>query len=147
MSKQVVRKQRSIGEFSLTPVTPARAKKITKFVMNVIIGDMRPLSLVEGENFKALIHELAPGYTLPSRRTITRLIEDEYVLCKTAIRRALSDVRVISLTVDMWSNIKMQSFLGITAHFIRADDFRLISLVIATREVKNNTRHQISSCG
>jgi len=60
-----------------TPVvTPARSKKITELIINTIVGDLRPISLVERENFKKLIDELAPDYEIPSRCTVTRKIAE-----------------------------------------------------------------------
>ena len=55
-------KQQKLMSFVRTPVNPAHSKKITELILNTIVSDLRPISLVEGKNFKKLINELAPGY-------------------------------------------------------------------------------------
>ena len=52
-----------------------RAEKITQRICKFIEMDMLPLSIVEGEGFRQLINLLEPAYHIPSRRTITRLVE------------------------------------------------------------------------
>ncbi|KAF0752819.1 protein FAM200B-like, partial [Aphis craccivora] len=53
-------------------------------------------SLVEEKEFKNLVHLLAPGYTLPNRKTIAN---------------------TICLTTDAWTSINNQSFIALTAHY------------------------------
>ncbi|XP_077972397.1 E3 SUMO-protein ligase ZBED1-like [Styela clava] len=86
-------KQPKLASYFQTPVTPAKSKKITELILNTIIGDLRPIGLVEGENFKKLIKELAPGYEMPSRRTLTRNIEEKFLNCKKEIRKVLNRVK------------------------------------------------------
>ena len=115
------------------------AKQITKLITNVIVGDLRLINLVDGDNFRQLMHELAPGYNIPipSRRTISRNIEDQLVQCKIKLKNLLKNGSHVALTTDMWTNIKMHSFLGVTAHFIDTDTFKLVNMVIATKEVND----------
>ncbi len=55
-----------------------RAEKITQRICNFIETDMLPLSTVDGKGFRDLINLIEPSYHIPSRRTITRLVETHY---------------------------------------------------------------------
>ena len=135
----VSKKQRTVDDYIVRQrVTPSKAKHITKLICNVIVGDLRPVNLVEGNHFQKLIKELAAGYELPSGTTFTRRIEDSYLECKQKIINRLKVFKNISLTTDMWTNINNESFLGITAHSIDATTFSLHSYVLATKQVMDS---------
>ena len=67
-------RQVTMHTFMKPPPSKAKTETITKLITNVIVGDLRPVSLVEGKHFKTLINYLAPGYVIPSRHTFTRQI-------------------------------------------------------------------------
>ena len=50
-----------------TTCTPKDQHTITQAVLNMLVTDMRPICMVEGDGFKALMKTLYPGYVLPSR--------------------------------------------------------------------------------
>ena len=58
--------------------TPQMAEVLTDSIINMIVNDMRPLSMVEDEGFKQMIKTFHPGYTLPSRTHFTKLMEGKY---------------------------------------------------------------------
>ena len=89
--------RRKLTSSVTTPlVTPERSEKITQCIINTIVGDLRPISLAEGENFKKLINELAPDYKIPSCRLITRNIEEKLRSCKVEMRKSLSHAKYVS---------------------------------------------------
>ncbi len=45
--------------------TPQQAAVLTDRILNMLVTDMRPLSMVEDDGFTKMIHTLNPGYTLP----------------------------------------------------------------------------------
>src|SRR4029434_785057 len=47
-----------------------RANKITKRIVNMIVKDMLPLSLADGEGFREVMGFIEPGYRIPSRKTL-----------------------------------------------------------------------------
>ena len=127
-------KQQKWTSFFRTPVTPSKSKRVTELILNLIIGGVRPISLVEDEDFKIFVNEVVPGYNLPTCRTFTRKLEEKLTTCKASIRNLLRDVKYASTTTDLWSSITMDSFLGVTMHFVDAE-FKLVNLVLATKEV------------
>lgn len=66
-----------------------RAEKITQRICKFIEMDMLPLS-IEGKGFQELINLLEPAYHIPSRRTITRLVETHYEERKQQLLNELS---------------------------------------------------------
>jgi len=140
-------KQRKLTPITETPgETPERSKKITELIINTVVGDLMPINLAEGKNFKKLINELTPGYKIPSRQTITRNIEEKFRSSKVEIRKLLSHAKYASLTTDLWCNVKMHSFLGVTIHFIN-ENFKLVNLVLATKEINGvHSGRNITAC-
>ncbi len=49
--------------------TPQQAAVLTDSILNMLVTDMRPLSMVEDDGFTKMIHTLNPGYTLPDMLT------------------------------------------------------------------------------
>ncbi len=58
--------------------TPQQAAALTESILNMIVKDMRPLSMVDGEGFREMVSAFHPGYILPSRTYITSLMEQKY---------------------------------------------------------------------
>ena len=51
---------------------------------------------------------------------------------------SLAMAKYISLTVDVWSDRRLRSFLGITAHFIN-ETFEFKTIVICFKNIKDLT--------
>lgn len=54
-------------------------KNITNAILYMLATDYCPLSTVENEGFRNLMKTLAPRYKIPSRRSITRYMDDKYI--------------------------------------------------------------------
>lgn len=48
---------------------------MTSGLMKFIVKDLRPLGLVEGEGFREFLEIAVPEYEVPSRATITRMVD------------------------------------------------------------------------
>lgn len=107
------------------PKHEAQLKITTSLVENLIIGCGLPLSIVENEYFGQFMNDVHPKFKLPSRPTITQklipAVKDKRI---SQIREQFSQAKSVSLTVDIWTDRRMHSFLAITAHTfvnLRAD--------------------------
>ena len=102
--------------------SPTFAAALTDSVLNMIIKDMRPLSMVEDEGFRAMVNTFQPGYCLPKRTCFTNMMErryeDEFLKVKLALSSSSS---MVSLTTDAWTSIATEAYLGITCHYINND--------------------------
>ena len=109
----------------------ATQKALTKALIKSIACDQLPLSIVESESFRNLLLLAEPKFVIPSRSTIrnslmpaiTQQMEEE-------MRCEMSSLSHVYLTIDLWTNRNMTSFLGITVHFIDAD-WNLRSFILA----------------
>ncbi len=78
-----------------------------------------PLHLVDSVRFQKLLESLDPQYCLPSRKHLSRNLLKKKL--KDQVKDRLSAVKVVNLTLDLWSNRQMRSYLGITGHYISAE--------------------------
>ncbi|XP_026465961.1 zinc finger BED domain-containing protein 1-like [Ctenocephalides felis] len=114
-------------------------------LMNMIILDMQPIQIVENDGFKKYSRILNSDYVLPSRKVLTRMLEEKYEMHSAEAKAKLTFVENIAITTDIWSSDSQKSFLSATAHFIK--DSKLNSLVIATIELRENHTSQNISNG
>jgi len=98
-------------------------KRIEKAIMDLIVVDMLPYSIVEGDAFKhlnfvdpAAAHRFEPKTEKYFRTTIMPATYDKVA---SRIHNLLSKVDFVSFTTDGWSNAsKSCSLLSFTAHFL-----------------------------
>ena len=131
-------RQTTMTAFAKQPTTKARSQKITRLITNVIVGDLRPINLVEGKHFKALVSYLEPSYVLPSRKTFTKQIDGRYDESKTTLVTDLKKVTHMALTCHMWTSsnsCKSESYLGVTAHYLKPSETQLNTTLLAVKEV------------
>lgn len=115
-----------------TPCTPQEAAVLTESVLTMIVKDMRPLAVVEGEGFKGMLTTFQSGYTLPSRRHFTSMMERKYETSVEKLKNKLKNTTSkISLTTDAWTSLVTEAFLGVTCHFID-DNWDLVSFNLTT---------------
>lgn len=84
----------------------------------MIATDKMPLITVENKDFQWLMKTTVPLYKVPSRRTITRLIEMRYKALKEDFIIKIEKAICYSLTCDNWTDITNQSYLGVTIHYL-----------------------------
>ena len=115
------------------PFHSARSNAITRSVAAYIVGDLRPLSVVEGQGFKAMVETLEPRYHLPGRthfsNTVIPQLYDESVL---KVKASLSSATVVALTTDGWTSRATESYVTITSSHI-TPDWKLQNFVLQTR--------------
>nr|XP_054604938.1 E3 SUMO-protein ligase ZBED1-like [Nothobranchius furzeri] len=138
-------KQKSLEDYCQrrTPCTPQEVAVLTESVLSMILKDMRPLAVVEGEGFKEMLTTFQPGYTLPSRRHFTSMMERKY---QTSVEKLRSELKKasskISFTTDAWTSLVTESYLGVTCHFINDNwdlhSFNLTTLPVEERHTAEN---------
>lgn len=63
---------------------------------------------------------LCPAYTMPTRKKNSNsLISRIYNEIKENVKNKLSLVDAVCLTTDGWTSLTQQSYIAITAHFIK----------------------------
>lgn len=92
------------------------ADKITLSIMYMISVDKLPLSTVQSRGFKILMKTVAPLYSIPSRKTLTNLLETRYNIMKEQFKEKIKKALSYTLTCDNWTDCTNQSYLGVTIH-------------------------------
>jgi len=89
------------------------------FLLNWIIIDQQPFTLVENQSFQKFISIIQPRYKLPSRHTLKEMVLSKFKAAREKIRNYLKlSTSKISFTIDMWTSISSLGILAITIHFI-----------------------------
>ncbi|XP_062872093.1 zinc finger BED domain-containing protein 4-like [Trichomycterus rosablanca] len=100
----------------------SRKKIVDDALVNMVIKDSQPFSIVEDVGFKELIHVLEPTYVLPTRQALKAMVDKQYEEAKEKAKKTLQKVMSVSLTSDMWTSINMEAYLAVTCHFIDEED-------------------------
>lgn len=117
---------------NLHPCTTQMAAELSDSILQMIVKDMRPLAIVEGQGFREMINTFHTGYTLPSRRHFTDLMEKKYITTLERVKAKIKNVTSkLTLTTDAWTSIATEAYLGVTCHFIN-QDWELTSYSLTT---------------
>ncbi|XP_073718457.1 zinc finger BED domain-containing protein 4 [Misgurnus anguillicaudatus] len=118
----------------------AKAKGITKRIMEFIALDDQPFSVVEDVGFRRLIDHIEPRYTIPSRRHFSDVcLPEMYNVISTNVHELLAtDIAALSFTTDIWSSdVSPTSMLSLTAQWIDTD-FKLQKIVLHSQEFRGS---------
>ena len=124
---------------SFTPAQPTKypAKHpqqlaMTQDIIALIAEDLLPLFLLDSPRFCALMATSDPHYTMPSCKHFSKtlLAQCQEKLMAT-IMTLLQQVSHVTVTLDMWSNRQMKSFIGFTGYFV--DNGALHSVMLACK--------------
>lgn len=115
--------QTKIDSFVSKPISLKKSKQIDNQLAIVIAKEFQPYSLVENKEFKKFVKLLNPGYTLPSRKTISKCIIPQLVeSTKQKIKVNIKNAEHIAFTTDGWTSVNNDSFVAITIHFIDKEE-------------------------
>lgn len=126
---------------SYTSTTGEKARKINNAILFMICRDNQPFSVVENEGFQNLLKVTANHYKMPSRSTVTRWLDDKYNVLSTLLKSKLSSVEYLTLTSDIWSDMQMRSFLGVTAHFGLGTEFQSVTLGVYQLDERHTSEY------
>lgn len=96
----------------------ARTAVIHQLLLDLVVLDIRPLSIVEGQGMKRLLSYLEPGYTPLSRKHLSKLLFKKYDVKLPLLKETLTSATGIAVTSDIWTSNSMESYMSITTHYI-----------------------------
>ncbi|CAF1595528.1 unnamed protein product [Didymodactylos carnosus] len=113
--------------------TDLRQVKLTEsIVKDLIIEYGVPLSLVDQNGFKNFMQVFDPMYSLLSRRQLTRdklpKLHDKMV---TKLKILCNNAEHVSVTLDVWTDRRLRSYIGITLHTFIDDELKSYLLSFA----------------
>ena len=115
-----------------------KKKLIDYDILNMVVKDMQPLSIVEDVGFRQLMNRIDPKYPIIARSSLTQLLPQRYQVEKERLKVRMAQVSSVSVTTDHWTSIATDAYTTLTAHFID-DDWILHSPVLLTRS--SDMRH------
>lgn len=86
----------------------------------VVCGNM-PVSMVEQPWFKNFMKVVDPKFRVPTRYTFSSHIKSSFSSKQSKLKALLVETKWVSCTLDMWSDRRMRSYMGITVHLLSAD--------------------------
>lgn len=140
--------QQQISNFLHKPVAAYKRQAIDQQVIRMIVKEYYPFSIVEDKEFKKLINMLNPGYSLPSRKTLSVSLLP--ILYNKIYNEVKLDIEVnahyVSLTTDAWTSLKNENYMAVTVHFIDMS-CQLKSYVLqCTKFPERHTSENIKNC-
>ncbi|XP_028318369.1 zinc finger BED domain-containing protein 4-like [Gouania willdenowi] len=128
------KKQTNISDFVCKKkiLTQQQCAPLTDNVLNMLVKDMRPLSMVEGAGFQQMLKSFNPGYTIPSRMHFARLLDKKYNATVDQVKSRISAIdSKVALTADIWTSVATGRYMGITCHYIGID-WQMESICLST---------------
>ncbi|XP_030751374.1 zinc finger BED domain-containing protein 1-like [Sitophilus oryzae] len=117
-------------------LTPEMKDKLDKALLQMIVIDYQPLSIVENKGFINYSNNLNPHYQLPSRKLLTSVwLENFYQEESRKVKTMLTDVANVAATTDIWTSDSNKAYISVTIHFIYND--QMFSRNIATKELED----------
>lgn len=104
----------------------------------MIAKDNLPLSIVENKGFQQLMKTITPLYTIPSRKTITKLVDAKYEVLKDKFIKSIQKISSYTITCDIWTDISNKSYLGVTVHMYLKTETLFTKGVIGVIPLENN---------
>uniref|UniRef100_A0A673B404 BED-type domain-containing protein n=1 Tax=Sphaeramia orbicularis TaxID=375764 RepID=A0A673B404_9TELE len=117
-------------------------QRFDKLILNFIVQGLHPLQTVERPEFVELFKEILPYRHLISRRTLGRMLDDEYSSMKRTLTEELSTLTHVCTTTDAWS-ANNRSFLGVTIHWIDEKSLSICSGALACRRIEGHHTHNV----
>ncbi|CAG5015362.1 unnamed protein product [Parnassius apollo] len=112
-------KQSTMTEFIHKPVPVKKINEIDKQIIKIIVKNYHPFSLVEQPEIKELFAMIIPGYSLPTRKTVSNsLLPKMYQECLEKVQVNIDSAWAVCLTTDSWTSINNVSFVSVTAHYL-----------------------------
>ncbi|XP_018374028.1 PREDICTED: zinc finger BED domain-containing protein 4-like [Trachymyrmex cornetzi] len=101
--------------------------------------DKQPFSMVEDDEFRKFLSIVAPLYTVPCRKTITKRLDEKYELLSSKIRTMLSKIDHLCLATDIWTEpFNTRSYIGITVQIINFETMQLENLSLGIKELEES---------
>lgn len=122
-----------------------RAATLTRCLVEMIVKDLQPLSIVEDQGFQGFVSALDSKYKLPGRKSLTEThLVNLFDECKDKVRASLQNASSVVLTTDMWTSVSTEAYLTVTCHLI--ENWQMREFVLETHSFHGqHTADNISS--
>ncbi len=97
----------------------SRKQRLYEALVDMIVKDGQPFSVVEDEGFRNFVKILDPSNTIPSRKSVKAVVEARYNIIREKTMAEVKQASAVSLTADMWTSINMDAYLAVTCHYVK----------------------------
>ncbi|XP_049813686.1 E3 SUMO-protein ligase ZBED1-like [Schistocerca nitens] len=94
---------------------------MTRTLVAMITDDFQPLSVIEDTGFRRFVSLLDPQYSIPNRKKLRLMMEDDYHKQKEAVNLAMEHSTCVSLTTDIWTSLNSEAYIAVTGHLINTN--------------------------
>lgn len=113
------------------PLPPNRTKELDEQLVKFIAKGYHAFRIVEEPEFRKFIGILNSGYTLPTRKTVSKtLIPKAYAKLLEIAKSKIANAEAVCITTDGWTSITHDGYIAVTAHFIDQHNDTLCSIMI-----------------
>ena len=115
---------------------------ILESIVEYVIGEMRPLSVVEKPPFRKLVQRLAniDEVQIPCRKTVKTTIDEMRAKLTNDIIKILEQIPYVCTTADIWSSMN-KAYFGVTCHFIDPETYLRKSFMLSCKRIKHSHDH------
>ena len=79
-------------------------QEFQQYLVNWIIDDIQPISVVENSKFCQFIYQLDPTFVMPCPETVKGIIYDAFKFSFSKLQQIIRDqAKSVSLTLDLWT--------------------------------------------
>ncbi|KAG1925517.1 zinc finger BED domain-containing protein [Pimephales promelas] len=75
---------------TLGPTKQGRQRELDEALLNMVVKDLQPFTIVEDEGFRAFVNKLDPSYVLPSRKVLKTTVSERY---NTTKEKTMEDLK------------------------------------------------------
>ena len=112
-----------------------KQKLITTKLTEWVVSNNRPMLIVEDKKLKEAFEISDPKLQMPTRKLISKGINEEFKKKKAETINELSQVEFLSCTNDAGSSFGAKSFIDVNVHYI-SEDFELKKKILDVMEMK-----------
>jgi hypothetical protein len=100
------------------PASHPRHRMLCKYIVeNLIVKGGVPLSFIDNDGFRKFMADVDPKFSVPCRQTISYTHLPQLLSSKRSLMTdMLTSAHDVALTIDIWTDRRQHSFLGVTAH-------------------------------
>lgn len=126
-------------------MTNNKRLKLTTAICSWIAKCERPIGIVEDKDLEEVLQIAAEcsSYTLPSRYVVTKTLTDQYEHKRQTLLNQIYTLEAdsVGITLDYWTSVANESYLGITCHFIQMWDLHSRTLAVKHCKERHTSDH------
>jgi hypothetical protein len=115
--------------------TSIMQKERTTDLIHFLIKCMLPISLIISKGFVVFMSKIDPYFNVPSITTVKRKIRGINLNLTEKIKTVLKSVSHVNISIDIWSDATMRSFVGYMVQGIN-DQWELVTCTLDFKNIK-----------